>query len=85
VTEPVRVADSAAVAAHGHVATGTPVRGVLPAGARDGISFGGGLSDLSVTDLQALLVQMDSVKTLPSRDPASMTPVIDVKEGGKSE
>jgi len=51
--------------------------------AEDGISFGGGLSDLSVNDLQALLGQMDSVRTLPSTDPESMTPVI-MNEGGKT-
>jgi anti-sigma factor RsiW len=50
----------------------------------EGISFGGGLSDLSVDDLQALLRQMDSVRTLPSTDPESMTPVIAMNEGGKT-
>jgi hypothetical protein len=55
-----------------------------PVSSEDGVSFGGGLSDLSVNDLKALLGQMDSVKTLPSTDPESMTPVIAVKEGGKS-
>lgn len=52
--------------------------------ATDGISFGGGLSDLSVDDLQALLRQMDSVRTLPSADPESVTPVIAMNEGGKT-
>lgn len=85
VANPVRVADSATVAVPGTLAIDTPVAIASPTDAREGMSFGGGLSDLSVTDLQALLIQMDSVKTLPSRDPASMTPVIEVKEGGKSE
>jgi len=49
-----------------------------------GISFGGGLSDLSVNDLQALLGQVDSLRALPSTDPASMTPVIAMNEGGKT-
>ena len=49
----------------------------------EGITFGGGLSDLSLTDLQQLMGQMDSVKTLPSKDPESMTPVIALTEGGK--
>jgi anti-sigma factor RsiW len=49
-----------------------------------GMTFGGGLSDLSLNDLEALLGQMDSVRTLPSSNPESMTPVITVKEGGKS-
>lgn len=85
IAEPLRVADSATVAVPATRVVDTPSAVVSPSDEREGISFGGGLSDLSVTDLQALLVQMDSVKTLPSRDPASMTPVIEVKEGGKSE
>ncbi|MBM3906597.1 MAG: zf-HC2 domain-containing protein [Gemmatimonadetes bacterium] len=71
------VADTAAVA----TATEEPVA-VTPASAESGISFGGGLSDLSLEDLQALLGQMDSLKTLPSTDPESMTPVIAMNEGG---
>jgi len=85
VADPMRVADSATVVAPLPLAADTPVAVALPAAVRDGMSLGGGLSDLSVADLQALLIQMDSVKILPSRDPASMTPVIEVKEGGKSE
>jgi hypothetical protein len=76
----VRVADSSHVAAlAGTESTQSPaaVRSV------DGITFGGGLSDLSLNDLQALLGQMDSVRTLPSTDPESMTPVI-MNEGGKT-
>jgi anti-sigma factor RsiW len=75
----VRVADSSHVAAAGAESTQSPagVRSV------DGITFGGGLSDLSLNDLQALLGQMDSVRTLPSTDPESMTPVI-MNEGGKT-
>ncbi len=76
----VRVADSSHVAmAAGAESTQSPVA----ARSEDGISFGGGLSDLSVDDLQALLGQMDSVRTLPSMDPESMTPVI-MNEGGKT-
>ena len=52
--------------------------------ADEGISFGGGLSDLSVEDLQTLLGQMSSIKALPSTDPESMTPVIATNEGGKT-
>ena len=52
--------------------------------AENGMTFGGGLSDLSLNDLESLLGQMDSVRTLPSSNPESMTPVITVKEGGKS-
>jgi anti-sigma factor RsiW len=78
-TDAVRVADSShVVAAAGPESTQSPaVRSV------DGITFGGGLSDLSLNDLQALLGQMDSVRTLPSTDPESMTPVI-LNEGGKT-
>ncbi len=50
----------------------------------EGMMFGGGLSDLSLNDLESLLGQMDSVRTLPSSQPESMTPVIAVKEGGKA-
>lgn len=78
--EAVRVADSSfVVVAAGAESTQTPAS----SRAEDGISFGGGLSDLSVNDLQALLGQMDSVRTLPSTDPESMTPVI-MNEGGKT-
>ena len=49
----------------------------------DGITFGGGLSDLSLDDLQKLMGQMDSVRTLPSRDPESVTIVI-ANEGGRT-
>jgi len=57
-----------------------------PAAARveDGITFGGGLSDLSLDDLQSLLGQMDSIRTLPSKDPESITPVIAMNDGGKT-
>lgn len=74
-----RVADSSHVSARARVES-------LPSTARpeDGITFGGGLSDLSVNDLQLLLGQMDSVRTLPSTDPESMTPVIAMNEGGKT-
>jgi anti-sigma factor RsiW len=49
----------------------------------DGITFGGGLSDLSLDDLQKLMGQLDSVRTLPSKDPESVTIVI-ANEGGKT-
>lgn len=76
----VRVADSSFVAvAAGAESTQTQAS----AQAEDGITFGGGLSDLSLNDLQALLGQLDSVRTLPSMDPESMTPVI-MNEGGKT-
>lgn len=75
----VRVADSSHVAAAGPESTQSPAM----ARSEDGITFGGGLSDLSMNDLQALLGQMDSVRTLPSTDPESMTPVI-MNEGGKT-
>lgn len=78
--EAVRVADSSHVAmAAGAESTQSPAS----ARSEDGISFGGGLSDLSVNDLQSLLGQMDSVRMLPSTDPESMTPVI-MSEGGKT-
>jgi anti-sigma factor RsiW len=49
----------------------------------EGITFGGGLSDLSLDDLQKLMGQMDSVRTLPSKDPESVTIVI-ANEGGRT-
>jgi anti-sigma factor RsiW len=77
-------APSARVADSAHVAT-VPVESTqAPAPSDDGITFGGGLSDLSLNDLQALLGQMDSIRTLPSTDPESMTPVIAMNEGGKT-
>ena len=76
----VRVADSSHVAAAiGAESTQSPAS----VQSENGITFGGGLSDLSLNDLQALLGQMDSVRTLPSTDPESMTPVI-MNEGGKT-
>lgn len=76
----VRVADSSHVAV---VADAESTQSPALARSEDGITFGGGLSDLSLNDLQALLGQMDSVRTLPSMDPESMTPVI-MNEGGKT-
>lgn len=52
--------------------------------ADDGLTFGGGLSDLSLDDLQTLMGQVDSVRTLPSKDPESVTLVIANNEGGKT-
>lgn len=76
----VRVADSSQVA----VAVGAEsTRSSASRQPEHGITFGGGLSDLSLNDLQALLGQMDSIRTLPSTDPESMTPVI-MNEGGKT-
>ncbi|HEY3286755.1 MAG TPA: zf-HC2 domain-containing protein [Gemmatimonadaceae bacterium] len=77
----VRVADSS------YVRLATPSEStVSPAAgaAGDGITFGGGLSDLTLEELQTLLGQMDSVRSLPSTDPESVTPVIAMNEGGKT-
>lgn len=74
------VADSSSVVVPETTAAVSPA----PAQSEDGITFGGGLSDLSLDDLQSLLGQLDSVKTLPSTNPESMTPIILLKEGGKS-
>jgi anti-sigma factor RsiW len=79
--QPARLADSSQVAATPAV-DATPTSGSM--GADDGITFGGGLSDLSVDDLQLLLGQMDSLRTLPSTDPQSVTPVIAINDGGKT-
>jgi anti-sigma factor RsiW len=76
----VRVADSSHAAA---MVGAKPAQSPALAQSADGITFGGGLSDLSLNDLQSLLGQMDSVRTLPSTDPESMTPVI-LNEGGKT-
>lgn len=76
-----RVADSSSAVAVPETTTSVSP---APEQQTDGITFGGGLSDLSLDDLQSLLGQMDSVKTLPSTNPESMTPIIALKEGGKS-
>lgn len=76
-----RVADSSSAVAVPETTTSVSPAPEQP---KDGITFGGGLSDLSLDDLQSLLGQMDSVKTLPSTNPESMTPIIALKEGGKS-
>ncbi len=76
-----RLADSTLVQSAGRVQA---VQATQAARAESGISFGGGLSDLSVDELQSLLGQMDTLRALPSSDPASMTPVIAMNEGGKT-
>lgn len=78
-----RVADSSSTAVSG-TAAAVPAGAAVVAQSENGMTFGGGLSDLSLDDLQSLLGQMDSVRTLPSSDPSSMTPVLTVNEGGKS-
>jgi anti-sigma factor RsiW len=75
-----RLADSSSVVVPESAASVSPA----PGRSEDGITFGGGMSDLSMDDLQSLLGQLDSVKTLPSTNPESMTPIITLKEGGKS-
>ena len=77
-----RVADSSGTTVPG--TTAALAAGAAVAQSENGMTFGGGLSDLSLDDLQSLLGQMDSVRTLPSSDPSSMTPVLTVNEGGKS-
>lgn len=47
-----------------------------------GISLVDELSDMSLDDLQQLLGQIDSVRTLPNADPESVTPVIATSEKG---
>ncbi len=81
---PARLADSTQAPARVGASSDTPAVVAVPARATSGMSFGGGLSDLSLDDLQALLIQMDSVKAVPSSDPAPMTPVIATTEGEKS-
>lgn len=78
-----RVADSSQVlpASASTVPTAGAAEQIAPT---EGMMFGGGLSDLSLNDLESLLGQMDSVRTLPSSQPESMTPVIAVKDGGKA-
>ena len=79
-----RVADSSSTATVPGTAAALPMNAAVVAQSENGMTFGGGLSDLSLDDLQSLLGQMDSVRTLPSSDPSSMTPVLTVNEGGKS-
>jgi anti-sigma factor RsiW len=68
-----RLADSTLVRSAGPT---RPAQATRVAHPESGIGFGGGLSDLSVDELQSLLGQMDTLRALPSTDPASMTPVI---------
>ena len=79
-----RVADSSSTATVPGTAAALPMNAAVVAQSENGMTFGGGLSDMSLDDLQSLLGQMDSVRTLPSSDPSSMTPVLTVNEGGKS-
>jgi anti-sigma factor RsiW len=49
---------------------------------RDGISFGGGISDLSDDQLNTLLNELDGMQALPSAEPeAHLTPIVPMAGG----
>jgi hypothetical protein len=48
-----------------------------------GISFGGGLSDLTDAQLDTLLGELDALDSLPSAEPEShLTPIVPMADGG---
>jgi hypothetical protein len=67
-------------------ATDAPARVVAPAASSvkaQGISFGGGLSDLTDAQLDALLGELNSLDSLPSAEPEShLTPIVPMADGG---
>lgn len=64
-----------------------PPRAIAPAAASgtraQGMSFGGGLSDLSDEQLDALLAELNALDSLPSAEPEShLTPIVPMADGG---
>ena len=50
---------------------------------RGGISFGGGISDLTDDQLNTLLNELDGMQALPSAEPeAHLTPIVPMADGG---
>jgi hypothetical protein len=65
----------------------TPARVIEPAAASgpraQGMSFGGGLSDLSDEQLDALLAELNALDSLPSVEPEShLIPIVPMADGG---
>lgn len=51
--------------------------------ARSGISFGGGISDLTDDQLNTLLNELDGLQALPSAEPeAHLSPIVPMADGG---
>ncbi len=78
------VADTTSVAAAPSTAV-TPATATTGAQAvhAKGISFGGGLGDLSDDQLSALLAELDTIEALPSAEPEShLSPIVPEADGG---
>lgn len=64
----------------------SPVRVISPAVTskpRSGLSFGGGISDLTDDQLNTLLSELDGLQALPSAEPEShLTPIVPRADGG---
>src|ERR1035437_8023103 len=77
----------AATAPRAGPAIDSPVRAIAPAVAdrtrAQGISFGGGISDLTAEQLDTLLGELDALDSLPGAEPESpLTPIVPMADGG---
>lgn len=78
---------TAATSSRAVPAIDSPARAIATAatpGTRaQGISFGGGLSDLTDAQLDTLLGELDALDSLPSAEPEShLTPIVPLADGG---
>lgn len=75
------IASSSRAAPAGAAAVAAPA--AAPGRAAPGISFGGGLSDLSDDQLDTLLGELDSLDSLPSAEPEThLSPIVPEADGG---
>jgi len=71
------VEPSATLATVANETTAATTREPVAARAKSGVSFGGGLSDLTDDQLKSLLSEIDGIDTAPSADPAVRLPAVD--------
>jgi anti-sigma factor RsiW len=81
------VAAPATAPAAAPVASDSPARANSPAAApkprASGISFGGGISDLTDDQLNTLLGELDALQALPSAEPEThLSPIVPLADGG---
>ena len=73
-------------APHAPIVVDSPVHVSSPAASskpRSGISFGGGISDLTDDQLNTLLGELDALQALPSAEPEShLSPIVPLADGG---
>jgi len=67
------------------VAVTPRAREIAAATPEDGLSFGGGLSDLTDEQLKALLLEIDGIQATPSVEPeVRTTPILPPRDGGSN-